>query len=131
MLKDSDKVVWIILNAVKTIGVGKHRLAEFLKGSKAKDIAGLSIEQGYGGLLWYDIPTITGFIEQLEQMDLIKRILIQDYYSRLELTEAGRKVLDEKIVIEIRIIKKEKPLAVGESENATYELFKSGKTIGE
>jgi|SRR3989338_5315637 len=133
MIKDSDKIVWIILNAVKHTKIGKHKLAEFLKGSKAKDIAHLSSQQGYGGLLWYDIETIAGFIEQLEQMGVIARIkpAIDEYYSVLELTEAGKKVLDEKIKIELQIIKKEKPLIVGATEKTTFDLFKTGKTIEE
>ena len=114
MLKDSDKIVWIILNAAKTIKVGKLKLAEFLKGSKSKDVAHFSSQQGYGGLLWHDIATIEGFIEQLEQMNLIrrKRIAIDDYHSVLELTEAGEKVLKEKINIELQIIKKGKNIAI-------------------
>ena len=97
MIKDSDQIVWIILNAAKNIKVGRYKLAEFLKGSKAKDIANLSSQQGYGGLLWHDIPTIIGFIEQLEEMELLRRLTFHDYYSALELTEAGKKVLDEKM----------------------------------
>ncbi len=133
MIKDSDKIVWIILNAVKHTKVGKYKLAEFLKGSKAKDIAHLSSQQGYGGLLWYDIAAIIGFIEQLEQMGVIARIkpAIDEYYSVLELTEAGMKVLDEKIKIELQIIKREKPLIVGATEKTTFDLFKTGKTIEE
>ena len=133
MIKDSDKIVWIILNSVKNTKIGKYKLAEFLKGSKAKDVAHLSNQQGYGGLLWCDIQTITGFIEQLEQMGLIarKRIAIDDYYSILELTEAGEKVLEEKIKIELQFMKKEKPITVGDSEKITLELFKTGKTIEE
>ena len=133
MIEHSDKIVWIILNAVNNIKVGKYKLAEFLKGSKAKDVARLSSQQGYGGLLWYDIATIEGFIEQLEQMNLIrrKRIAIDDYYSVLELTEAGEKVLKEKINIELQLIKKEKPMNVGESEKITLGFFKEGKTIEE
>ena len=124
---------WIILNAVKDTKIGKHKLAEFLKGSKAKDVANLSSQQGYGGLLWHDISTIIEFIEQLEQMGFIKRVrlTIDDYYSALELTEAGKKVLEEKIKIELQIIKKEKPLTVGDSEQSTLSLFKSGKNIEE
>ena len=44
-MKDSDKIVWVILNAVKDIKAGKHKIAEFLKGSKAKDVAHLSSQQ--------------------------------------------------------------------------------------
>ena len=131
MIKDSGQMVWIILNTVKNTKIGKHKLAEFLKGSKAKDVANLSSQQGYGGLLWHDIPTIMGFIGQLEEMELIKRTAIYDYYSALELTDAGKKVLEEKIKIELQIIKKEKPINVGESEKITLDMFKFGKTIEE
>ena len=128
-----DNIAWIILNSVKSLKVGKYKLAEFLKGSKAKDIAHLSSQQGYGGLLWHDIETIMGFIEQLEQMGFLTRIksAVDDYYSVLELTEAGEKVLKEKIKIELQIIKKEKPITVGDSEKSTLNLFKSGKSIEE
>src|SRR3989338_1241967 len=105
--EESEQITWIILNAVRNIKVGKHKLAEFLKGSKAKDVSYLSSQQGYGGLLWYDITTVIGFTEQLEQMGLITRIrqAIDDYYSTLELTDAGKRVLEEKIKVELQIIK--------------------------
>lgn len=131
MIKDSDQIVWIILNAVKNTKIGKYKLAEFLKGSKAKDVATLSSQQGYGGLLWYDIPTIIGFIEQLEEMDLLGRLTFHDYYSALELAEAGKKVLEEKIRIELQIIKKEKPLTIGDTEKTTFNLFRQGNTVDE
>src|SRR3989338_6140395 len=133
MIKDSGQIVWIILTATKNIKVGKHKLAEFLKGSKAKDIANLSSQQGYGGLLWHDIATIIGFIEQLEQMGFIKRVrlTIDDYYSALKLTEAGKKVLEEKIKVELQIIKRDKPIVIGTSEKATFGLFRAGKSIEE
>ena len=131
--QDSNNIAWIILSAVKDIKAGKHKLAEFLKGSKAKDVAHLSGRQGYGGLLWHDIETIMGFIEQLEQMGFVKRVrtAIDEYYSVLELTEAGEKVLEEKIKIELQIIKKEKPITVGDTEKATLNLFREGKNIEE
>lgn len=133
MIKDSDQIVWIILNAVKNIKAGKYKLAEFLKGSRAKDAAHLSSQQGYGGLLWHDITTIIGFIEQLEQMGFITRIktAIDDYYSILELTDAGKKVIEQKIDVPLQIIKKEKPITVGETEKATLKMFKEGKNIEE
>lgn len=133
MIKDSDEIVWIILNTVKNIKVGKHMLAEFLKGSKSKHVAHLSSQREYGGLLWYDIATIMGFTEQLEQMGLITRIrqAIDDYYSVLELTDAGEKVLKEKIKIQLQIINQEKRIRVGDSERVTFDLLKAGKTIDE
>ena len=131
MIEETYQITLIILKAAENINAGKYKLAEFLKGSKSKDVARISNEQGYGGLLWFNINEIIAFIEQLEEMDLIKRTSIDDYYSVLGLTEAGRKVLDEKIRIELQIIKKEKPLIVGDTEKVTLELFKKGKSVPE
>ena len=131
MIEETYQITWIILKAAENINAGKYKLAEFLKGSKSKDVAYISSEQGYGGLLWFNINEIIAFIEQLEEMDLIKRTSIDDYYSVLGLTEAGRKVLDEKIRIELQIIKKEKSLIVGDTEKVTLELFKKGKSVPE
>lgn len=131
MAEETYQITWIILKAAENINVGKYKLAEFLKDSKSKDVANLSNQQGYGGLLWFSINEIIAFIEQLEEMDLIKRTSIDDYYSVLGLTEAGRKVLNEKIRIELQIIKKEKPLTVGDTEKVTLELFKKGRSVPE
>ena len=131
MIEETHQITWVILKAAENINAGKYKLAEFLKGSKAKDVAHLSNEQGYGGLLWLNIGIIVAFIEQLEEMGFIKRTSIEDYYSVLGMTEAGRKVLDEKIRIELQIIKKEKPLTVGDTERITLELFKKGKSVPE
>ena len=133
MTESQDNIAWIILNAVKNTKIGKYKLAEFLKGSKAKDVAHLSGQQGYGGLLWHDIATIVGFIEQLEQIGMIARKLtaIDEYYSVLELTEAGKKVLEEKMNIELQIIKREKSIVIGPTEKATFELLRAGKSIEE
>ena len=84
--------------------------------------------------MWHDIPTITGFIRQMIEIGLIKRKIMQGAiysYPVLELADAGKKVLDEKIKIELQIIKEQKPVTVGESENATFELFSQGKSIEE
>ena len=131
MIEETYQVTFVILKAAEKMNVGKHKLAEFLKGSKSKDVAHLSNERGYGGLLWFSIDEIAAFIEQLEDMGLIKRTSLDDYYSVLELTEAGRKVLDEKIKIQLLFIKKEKPLTVGDTERVTLDIFKKGKSVPE
>mgnify|MGYP001583966837 FL=1 len=131
MIEETYQITSVVLKAAEKINVGKHKLAEFLKGSKSKDVARISNEKGYGGLLWFSIDEIAAFIEQIEDMGLIKRTSLDDYYSILELTEAGRKVLDEKIKIQLLFIKKEKPLTVGDTERATLELFKKGKSVPE
>jgi uncharacterized protein YpbB len=94
----------------------------------------LQHEMGFGGIFWHDIATIVGFIEQLENMELLRRKQMPEfgsYVEILELTEGGKKVLDENINIELQIIKKEKPLIIGETERQTLGLLKSGKTIEE
>src|SRR3989338_276936 len=70
------------------------------------------------------------FIKQLVGMELIKKKIIEGYiysYPVLELTEAGKKILDEKIKIELQVVKEQRPITVGESEIKTFELFSEGK----
>ena len=128
---ESGKVALIILSAVDKLDIGAIKLAQFLKGSKSKLIKPLADKTIYGGLFWYDIPTITGFIEQLMEDELIRReevVGVEYANSILKLTPAGKKVLEEKIPIELQIRKKIKPVTVGESEMATLALFRQGKT---
>ena len=132
-INEPESITWIILTAVKELSTGKIKLAEFLNGSKAQDVAYLSNKPGYGGLFWYSTDAIIGFAEQLENMLLIKRKIIHenDFHGILELAEAGEKVLNEKIKINLQVIKKEKILKVGDTEKATFELFKQKKSIPE
>ena len=135
--KESDnayQVTWIILNAVKKMQIGETKLALFLKGSKSKLVVPIESQQLFGGLMWHDIQTITNFIKQLIEIGLIKKKIMQGAvysYPVLELADAGKKVLDEKIKIELQIIKEQKPITVGESEERTFELFDLGKNIEE
>lgn len=121
----------IILQAVENERTGKHKLAAFLRGSKSQLVRepGLDKKQGYGALLWHDIPTIEGFIDQLEQMELIMiyRVQTGDYaYPVLQLSEAGRKVLDEKKSVPLIVQKNIKPITMGESERETLAFFHKG-----
>ena len=130
--KQMYQVTWIILNAVQHLHVGKIKLAKSLKGSKSKVVKPIEDDGIYGGLFWYDIPTITGFIKQLETIGLInKKAVSGSYYdySVFELTEAGKKVLEEKKKIALQIIKEKKPITVGESEEETLRLIHEGETI--
>mgnify|MGYP001561956010 CR=1 FL=1 len=120
--KQMHQVTWIILNVVKHLHVGKIKLALFLKGSKSKVVKPIEDEAVYGGLFWYDIPTITGFIEQLETIGLINKKAISGShydYSVFELTEAGNMVLDEKKEIILQVIRQKRAITVGESEEET------------
>jgi len=128
------QATWIILNAVKNLQVGKIKLAQFLKGSKSKNVQSISGETVYGGLMWYDIPTITDFIEQLEIIGLVHKKVFSGSpynYSVFELTEAGKRVLEEKKPIMLQVIKEKKPIIVGDSEQETLKLVHDGKTVSE
>ena len=132
--EDTSQVTWIILNAVNNMESGVDKLALFLKGSKSKLVVPIESKQLFGGLMWHDIPTIKGFIKQLLEMELIRRKTVHGYvyaYPILDLTEAGKKVLNEKIKIELQIIKEQKPITIGESEEKTFELFSEGNNIEE
>lgn len=131
---DIRQVTWIILNAVKELEVGVDKLALFLKGSKSKLVVPIESKQLFGGLMWHEIITIKGFIKQLLEMEFIRRrTLHYGYYpfQVLELTDAGKKVLHEKIRISLQIIREEKPAKVGDSEKITLELFNNGKNAEE
>src|SRR3989338_9240003 len=100
MPEDASQITWIVLNAVRNLQTGVDKLALFLKGSKSKLVIPIESKQLFGGLIWHDIPTIKGFIKQLIDMEFIRKKKIQGYtysYPILEVTEAGKKVLDEKI----------------------------------
>jgi len=134
MPEDMPQIVWIILNAVKNLQCGVDKLALFLKGSKSKLVVPIESKQLFGGLMWHDIQTIKGFIWQLIGMEFVRKKNVQGYiypYSILELTEAGKKVLDEKIKVELQITKEQKSIKVGESETRTFELFSEGKNVEE
>ena len=126
----------IILQAVKENSTGKDKLASILRGSKSKRIINdtQKLIPGYGSLFWHDVPTIKGFIKQLEDLGFIKTQIVNGLYYPypiILLTETGKKALEEKIEIPLQIIKIEKPIMVGESENITFTLFKSGKDINQ
>jgi DNA-binding MarR family transcriptional regulator len=131
---ETKEVAQIILHAVDTVQYGKHKLACFLKGSRSKEIIPKMQENVFGGLLWYNISTIEGFIEQLETMGFLERKEKPGYpypFSVYALTDAGRKVIDEKMNIPLQEIKKEKPITIGDSERQTLELFRQGKNASD
>jgi len=129
-----EQVTWIILYAVEILHVGKHKLAAFLKGSQSREIERIRYNHGYGELMQYTLSTILGFIEQLEHKILIKKSIIPGQkfgYSILELTDAGKQVLEEKLKIPLQIVLNPKPIIIGNSEKETLLLLNSGKKISE
>jgi uncharacterized protein YpbB len=129
-----ENITPIILNTINNQKFGKLKLALFLKGSRSKTIQKDSNQFGFGGLLWYDIPTIENFILQLENMEIIckKQIFSQLYnYEIYTLTEVGKKVLKEKINIKLQIIKKETIINIGETEKETLKLWNEKNNMDE
>lgn len=129
--EEQKQIALIILRAVSEHQIGKNKLAAFLRGSHSQLVLepGLDRKAGYGAILWHDIPTIFGFITQLEEKGFLKRYRVQtgDYsYPVLTLSEAGRKVMEEKAGIPLQIRKEVKPVTIGESEKETLALFRNG-----
>ena len=128
---EQKQTTFIILKAVEYMQTGKNKLASFLRGSHSKIIKDKKLDRkaGYGALLWQEIPTIKGFITQLEEIGLIKKYLVETgsySYPVLVLTEAGKNVLTEKIEIPLQIRKEVKPIVIRDSEKETLALFKQG-----
>jgi DNA-binding CsgD family transcriptional regulator len=126
---EQTQIGHLILQAVQQQRTGKGKLAAFLKGSKSQVVKKLTGEVGYGALYWFDILTIKSFITQLEGMEFITTYTVRmgDYsYPTLILTEAGKKVLEEKKEISLQRTKEIKPITMGDSEKETLALFKKG-----
>lgn len=129
--EEQKQVALIILRSVHYLQTGKNKLASFLRGSHSKIIKDKDLDRkaGYGALLWHDIPTIRGFINQLEEMGFIKPYYVQTglySYPILILTEAGKKSLEEKLKIPLQIRKETKLITIRDSEKETFSLFKQG-----
>ena len=128
------KITWIILESVKHLKLGKYKLAAFLKGSKAKEIALYSYEQGYGGLFWYTIDSIIAFIEQLEEFGFLEREIKQGTemaYPLLALSPSGKRILEEKIEIPLQVVQIRKQIKINDSELLTFQLLNEGKPVQE
>lgn len=129
--EEQKQIAFIILMAAHYLQTGKNKLASFLRGSHSKIIRDKELDRkaGYGALLWHDVPTILGFINQLEEMGFIKPYFIQTgvySYPILILTEAGKRALEDKLEIPLQIRKETKPITIGDSERETVSLFKLG-----
>ncbi len=130
MMERSGEVARVILNAVSCNRIGKHKMALFLKGSASHKIDFLEGDRGFGGLCWLSIDVIENFIEQLLQMELIWKKALPDlgpFYEILEMADAGRKALEEKIDIPLRHERTIKEEHAGESERITLGHLLSGK----
>src|SRR3989338_4805883 len=130
------QVALLILNAIHNARAGKERLVDFLRGSHSKLVKKDEMDRkiGYGALFWHDKNTISGFIEQLLEIGLIKRFSVNTgYYSYpiLVLTEAGKKALEDKIEIPLLIRKANKPFVMSDTLVETLKLLEEGKNLDE
>lgn len=128
---EQTQVAHIIFKTVEELHCGRDKLALFLKGSRSRQLRKDDLNQktGFGALYWYDIPTIKGFISQLEDMEFIKTLIIKasSYsYPIIKISDAGKVALDKKISVPLIIEKIVKPIKLGDSENETFILFKNG-----
>jgi len=130
VMERSGEVARVILNAVSMHCIGKHKLALFLRGSASHKIDFLEGDRGFGGLCWCNPDVIENFIEQLLEMELVRRKELPElgpFYDVLEVTDAGRKALEDKIDIPLRQERTIKEEHAGESERITLNLLSSGK----
>lgn len=126
--EEQKQVAFIILKAVHHLQTGKNKLASFLRGSHSTLVTENEMDRtvGYGALLWYDIPTIKGFIDQLGEMGFLKPYCVQTgaySYPIIALSAAGQKALKDQMEIPLQIRKEIKPILIGASERETLALF--------
>lgn len=130
------QVASLILNTIHHAKAGKGRLVDFLRGSHSQLVKKDKMDRktGYGALFWHDKNTITGFIEQLLEIGLIERFMVNTgYYSYpiLVLTDAGKKTLEDKIEIPLLIRKVQKPFVMSETLAETLKLLEEGKRLSD
>ena len=131
MMERSGEIARIILYALSSHSIGRHKLALFLKGSSSHKIDFLEGDSGFGGLCWLGVDVIENFITQLLEMEFIGKKARPDlgpFYEVLELTDAGRKALLEKMDIPLRQENTVKEKHARESERITLDLLSSGKS---
>jgi ATP-dependent DNA helicase RecQ len=104
-LAQSERVALIVLDAIRRlrIDVGKKKIAQILKGSKAKDIQqfGYMKHIYYGRLAVFSQDVIKEIIDQLLDMKYIK--VIGAKYPVLRLTPQGEAAIQHKAIISLKL----------------------------
>lgn len=100
-LTQSERVALIVLDSVRRLPrrVGSEKIAQILKGSKAKDILRLRLDKNiyYGRLAFFSLAEIKKIIEQLLEKRYLK--VIGGKYPVLCLTPQGEAVIRNKLAI--------------------------------
>ncbi len=104
-LSQSEKAALIVLDCIRRLqwDIGKEKIAQILKGSKARDILryGYNKHVYYGKLAVFSITEIKLIIEQLLEMDYIK--VIGGEYPVLRLTPQGEAAIKQKTAISLNL----------------------------
>ena len=138
-LSQGERVALIILDALRRTKwqVGRTRLAEVLKGSKAKDIARLGYDKHtyYGRLAAFQRREIGAMIDQLIRQEYLK--VIGGLYPVLRLTPQGEAAVKARASISIRLPREVRSEATaqkraaqeaGHSIAVTGQMFAQGLT---
>lgn len=123
-LTQSERVALIVLDTVRRLprGVGSEKIAQILKGSKAKEILQFGYDKNtyYGRLSVFSLGELKQMIGQLIEMRYLK--VIGGEYPVLRLTPQGEAAIQNKIVIPLKL-----PRQVA---NQSIELKKAERKAG-
>jgi uncharacterized protein YpbB len=139
MLSDAERIGLAILDAVRRLkwGVGREKLAQILKGSRAKDMLQFNYDQTtyYGRLAVFSLQEIEGLIGQLVEQGHLK--VIGGERPVLSLTPQGEAVLKARAPIPLRLPRIVRPEAIdhkraerqaGGTVELTAQMFAQGLT---
>ncbi len=130
-----EQTAQIILNAVqfheRQVGIGF--LALILQGSKSRRVFDRQLHNSrfFGALFYYSVDVIENFIKQLIQCELVTAVNIgyKFFVPVLQITDAGKKALEEKQEIQLQDVRMIEPLVIGESAKHSMHLFQQLKSV--
>lgn len=138
-LTQGERAALIILDTVRRLkfSVGKEKIAQILKGSKAKDILRFHYDRHpyYGKLSPVQQSEIEGLTRQLIDLKYLK--VVGGKYPVLRLTPAGEQAIQQKVSITLELPKSMAPanltrakvrLIAGGTVEYTAQFFAGGKT---
>jgi len=104
-LTQSERAALIVLDTVRRLprGVGSEKIAQILKGSKAKDILQFGYDKNtyYGRLAVFSLAELKQMVDQLLEMRCLK--VIGGEYPVLRLTPQGEAAIRDKTVIPMKL----------------------------
>ena len=104
-LTQSERAALIVLDTVRRLprGVGSEKIAQILKGSKAKDILRFGYDKNtyYGRLAVFSLAELKQMVDQLLEMRYLK--VVGGEYPVLRLTPQGEAAIRDKTVIPLKL----------------------------